>query len=201
MTTKTNLSCTLAAVTLVLSVFACGNNVKPTSAGAGEAAVSTSGKEQSQNQRTVSEQPSTGEPAKEIPEFTFYMLRSGIRFTKQDLAKNGNSVFIFFDPTCSHCQHEARDLGQRYNEVKDANFYFVSMNDPALMNTFLETFAKPLVGKPNVEVLYDRGADFINKFHIPSQYPATYIYGENGQLKTYWNGERKIDEIISAILN
>lgn len=147
-----------------------------------------------------SQQPTAStEPAAAIPDFTFYILKSGIRFTKEDLAKTGNIVFIFFDPTCGHCQHEANDIGKHYDQVKNANFYFVSMNDPALMASFLETWAKPLVGRENVEVLYDRSADFINKFHIPSQYPATYVYGANGELKEYWNGERKISEIITAI--
>lgn len=139
------------------------------------------------------------EPAATIPDFNFFILKSGIRFTKEDLAKSGNIVFIFFDPTCSHCQHEANELGQHYDSIKDANFYFVSMSDPALMASFLDTWAQPLVGKENVELLYDRSADFINKFHIPSQYPATYIYGADGTLKEYWNGERNINEIVAAI--
>lgn len=141
----------------------------------------------------------TAEPAASVPDFTFFILKSGIRFTKEDLAESGNIVFIFFDPTCGHCQHEARDIGQHYDEVKNANFYFVSMNDPSLMASFLDTWATPLVGKGNVEVLYDRNAEFINKFHMPSQYPATYVYGADGKLKEYWNGERRINEIIAAI--
>ncbi len=138
-------------------------------------------------------------PAPTIPDFTFYILRSGIQFTKNDLAKQGNIVFVLFDPTCSHCQHEANHLGTHYDEIKDAHIYFVSMNDPALMSTFLETHAKQLVGKANVELLYDRNADFINKFHIPSQFPAVYIYGNNGQLKEHWDGERDIAEVVAAI--
>lgn len=144
--------------------------------------------------------PVTAEPAKTIPDFTFYILKSGIRFSKEDLERDGNITFILFDPSCSHCQHEARDLGEHYDRIKNSNLYFVSMNDPALMSTFLETFAKPLVDKENITVLYDRNADFINKFHIPSQYPATYVYSADGQLKEHWSGTRNIDEIIEAIL-
>src|SRR5690606_38166020 len=33
-------------------------------------------------------------PAASIPDFTFYILKSGIRFTKENLAKTGNIVFI-----------------------------------------------------------------------------------------------------------
>ena len=143
--------------------------------------------------------PVSTEPAATIPDFTFYILKSGFRFTKADLAETGNVVFILFDPTCGHCQHEARDIGEHYDDVKTANLYFISMNDPALMASFLETWAPTLVDKANVEVLYDRGADFVNKFHIPSQYPATYVYGADGRLKEYWAGERPAAEIVAAI--
>jgi len=184
----------------VLATSSCNNSNSATTAHADnqtttEQAHAATATNQQQPQQPVA----STEPAASIPDFTFYILKSGIRFTKSDLAKSGNLVFIFFDPTCGHCQHEANDIGKHYDRVKNANFYFVSMNDPSLMASFLDTWATPLVGKENVEVLYDRGADFVNKFHIPSQYPATYIYGANGELKEYWNGERNINEIITAI--
>ena len=72
------------------------------------------------------------------------------------------------------------------------------MNDPALMASFLETFAKELVGKPNVEVLYDRNQEFIQKFHVPSQFPANYVYGADNKFQTFWEGDKKIDDIIAA---
>lgn len=194
----------LACVSLLTLTAACDNNAKSAHSNNNEATASNSTQEQagaiSEAEAQHSVQPDVSkEPTSIIPDFTFYILKSGIRFTKSDLAKTGNIVFILFDPTCGHCQHEANDIGKHYNQVKTANFYFVSMNDPALMASFLDTWAKPLVGKENVEVLYDRGADFINKFHIPSQYPATYIYGADGQLKEYWNGERSAAEIVEAI--
>lgn len=201
-TIRVNLISKLAGVFFIALALACNNNATTAhSTGQAEAAA---GSEQAHVTAAANHQhpqqpiASTG-PAASIPDFTFYILKSGIRFTKEDLAKTGNIVFILFDPTCGHCQHEANDIGKHYDRVKNANFYFVSMNDPALMASFLDTWAKPLVGKENVEVLYDRGADFINKFHLPSQYPATYVYGANGGLKEYWNGERDISEIITAI--
>lgn len=107
---------------------------------------------------------------------------------------------MLFDPSCGHCQDEARDLSQHYDRIKDTNVYFVSMNDPALMSTFLTTHAKPLVNKDNITVLYDRNADFINRFHIPTQYPANYIYGSDGLLKQYWVGSKNIEEVVEAFI-
>lgn len=192
---------TLTFILLTATAISCGNNVKSANATAETQPTDVREEQSAAISQTAAPQQAapSSQPASVIPDFTFFILRSGIQFTKADLAKTGNHVFVLFDPTCGHCQHEANHLGEHYNEVKDAHFYFVSMNDPALMSTFLETHAKQLVGKTNVELLYDKNADFINKFHIPSQYPAVYIYGNNGQLKEYWDGERDIKDVVAAI--
>lgn len=137
-------------------------------------------------------------PSQTIPSFKFFKVKSGIAFTNEDLPKGKKTVFILFDPSCGHCKSEANAIGKNYTKLKDINLYFVSMNDPALMSSFLETFAKELVGKANVEVLYDRNQDFVSKFHIPDQFPANYIYTADGQLQTYWTGDKNIGDIITA---
>lgn len=140
------------------------------------------------------------EAAKQIPDFQFYKVKSGISFTKADITADRNSVFILFDPNCSHCQNETGMLAKNYDKLKNVNLYFISMNDPALMASFLETFGKELVDKPNVEVLYDRNQDFIQKFHVPDQFPANYVYGADGSLKSFWEGDKQIDAILAAYL-
>ncbi len=137
------------------------------------------------------------EAASSIPDFKFYKVKSGIGFSKADIPAGKNSVFILFDPSCGHCQHEAGLLAKNYAKIKDVNLYFISMNDPALMASFLETFGKELVDKPNVEVLYDRNQEFIQKFHVPQQFPANYVYGADGQLKNSWDGEKEIGFVLA----
>jgi len=132
-----------------------------------------------------------------IPAFKFYKVKSGIEFTNADIPKRGNSVFIFFDPTCSHCQQEAKNLALFADILQNVNLYFVSMNEPALMANFLETFGKGLAGRSNVEVLYDRNQEFIQRFHLPKHYPANYVYGPDGRLKNSWDGEKNIDFILT----
>ncbi|WP_164108039.1 MULTISPECIES: peroxiredoxin family protein [Sphingobacterium] len=141
-----------------------------------------------------------GEPIAQIPVFTFYKVKSGISFTNTDIPKGKKTVFILFDPGCSHCRTEAAALGKNYNSIKNVNIYFVSMNDPALMASFLETFAKELVGKPNIEVLYDKNQEFIQKFHVPKQFPANYVYTTDNKLQTHWDGDKNINEIIAAYI-
>ncbi|GHE32682.1 peroxiredoxin family protein [Sphingobacterium griseoflavum] len=137
------------------------------------------------------------EAAPSMPDFKFYKVKSGIGFTKADIPAGKNTAFILFDPSCGHCQHEAGLLAKNYAAIKDVNLYFISMNDPALMASFLETFGKELVDKPNVEVLYDRNQEFIQKFHVPQQFPANYVYGADGQLKNSWDGEKEIGFVLA----
>ena len=151
---------------------------------------------QAEQQQKV-EELSQKSPAQILPEFKFYKVKSGISFTNQDIPKGKKSAFILFDPSCGHCQVEARQLGKNYDKLKNVNIYFVSMNDPALMANFLETFGKELVGKSNVEVLYDRNQDFIQKIHVPKQFPANYVYTAEGKLQSHWDGEKKIDYILT----
>lgn len=139
----------------------------------------------------------SSDPAAILPNFTFYQLRSGIRVTQENLAKDKNTVFILFDPGCSHCQHEATELEKNIDRLKDVNIYYISMNDPALVLGFFDTFAPKLSKASNVEVLIDKDQTFIQTIHVPSQFPANYVYGADGKLKAHWEGEKNINEAIS----
>lgn len=185
-----------AAMALLIS---CGggqtNSGQGTQAGANQSAAA-------QTQQTAQQPILMGkEPAGTIPEFTFYVLKSGMSFEKKDIQSARKHAFILFDPSCSHCQHEAADISKNFDKFQDVNFYFISMNDPALMSTFFERFAPKLEGKSNVHMLYDKNIDFVNKFHIPTQYPAAYIYDSKGVLQTYWNGVKNESDLINILTN
>src|SRR5699024_282335 len=140
-------------------------------------------------------------PAKSIPSFTFYHVKSGISFTQDELSEDKNTVFIFFDPGCGFCQEEAAALSDNYDKLQDIDMYFVSLNNPALMAEYLETYGPELEDKENVKMLYDKNQEFIHKIHVTERFPANYVYGKDGQLKTYWKGEKSIHEIIEAYTN
>ncbi|WP_343556167.1 thioredoxin family protein [Sphingobacterium sp.] len=182
-------------------LYSCDNNSKPktdntatTSQEASPENHDHAGHDHSQAAATQS-----SEPAAILPNFTFYQLRSGIRVTQENLAKDKNTVFILFDPGCSHCQHEATELEKNIDRLKDVNIYYISMNDPALVLGFFDTFAPKLSKASNVEVLIDKDQTFIQTIHVPSQFPANYVYGADGKLKAHWEGEKNINEAISQI--
>lgn len=137
-------------------------------------------------------------PVKALPAFTFYQVKSGISLTHKDLSKDKNTVFIFFDPGCGFCQEETKALSENIDKLKNADLYFVSMNSPALIAQFLKQYGPNLDNHKNVHLLYDKNQDFIQKIHLPNHFPANYVYGKDGQLKTYWEGEKKIEDILKA---
>ncbi|UIR57950.1 redoxin domain-containing protein [Sphingobacterium sp. SRCM116780] len=137
------------------------------------------------------------EVSKTLPDFTFYQLKSGIKVSKSDISKDKNNIFVLFDPGCSHCQQEAIALEKNIARLKDVNIYYVSMNDPALILGFFDNFAPKLSKLDNVEILVDKNQEFIQKIHVPNQFPANYVYGADGQLKAHWEGDKNINEAIA----
>ena len=73
-------------------------------------------------QTATEQQPMTeiaqSAPAQTIPNFKFYKVKSGLSFSNADIPKGKKSVFILFDPGCSHCQTEAGIISENYNKLK-----------------------------------------------------------------------------------
>lgn len=181
-------------------LFSCNSNTKTQEVAKTEAHDEHDGHDHSGHDHSAhTEAPAAmqKEATKTLPDFTFYQLRSGIKVSKSDVSKDKNTVFILFDPGCSHCQQEATALEKNRERLKDVNIYYVSMNDPALILGFFDNFAPKLSKMENVEVLVDKGQEFIQKIHVPEQFPANYVYGADGQLKAQWEGDKNINEAIA----
>ncbi|MDH5826169.1 TlpA family protein disulfide reductase [Sphingobacterium sp. SG20118] len=181
-------------------LFSCNSNNKTQQTTATEAHDEHDGHDHSEHDHSAHAAPATTmqkEAAKTLPDFTFYQLKSGIQVTKSDVAKDRNTVFLLFDPGCGHCQQEAAALEKNIDRLKDINIYYVSMNDPALILGFFDNFAPKLSKLSNVEILVDKNQEFIQKIHVPNQFPANYVYGADGQLKAQWEGDKNINEAIA----
>lgn len=146
------------------------------------------------NSQTPSKIPKT------VPEFTFYTIKGNLPVTRTSLAVQGNIVFLFFDPGCSHCRTEVTAIGDNFNKFKNATFYLVSPQGPALVTDFMNTYGKKIQNQENVHVLLDKNYDLGYKFY-PTQYPAVYIYGPDRKLKSYFDGEQSIERIIKEVNN
>lgn len=137
------------------------------------------------------------QPAKTIPEFTFYTT-AGQPFTRKNLPVNQKIVFIYFDTTCGHCQEEITAIGNRFSEFKNAAFYLVSIEDPNQIDRFMSSYGKKLKGKKHVTVLRDYYKQFIVKF-LPDKYPALFVYGPDKRLIRHFGGPQNLNDIISVV--
>lgn len=132
-----------------------------------------------------------------IPEFTFYQLDE-TPFTREDLSKTSNIVFVFFSTTCHHCQDETQAMGERFSDFSQSTLYFISREPKADIVKFMNSYGKALKGKPNVKVLQDPASEFVLKFN-PTQYPSVYIYSPTRQLVKHFSGETPVEEIIAVL--
>lgn len=132
-----------------------------------------------------------------LPEFTFQDM-NGHLFTRNEVNKQKTSIFVFFDVTCEHCQHEIVDIGKRFNEFKNIQFYLVSMDTKMAILNFMTTYGKLLNGKSNVTVLTDFKPEFVQKFR-PEKFPALFIYSKSGKLIKYLSGQKTAKDILNAL--
>jgi peroxiredoxin len=133
-----------------------------------------------------------------VPEFTFFTLKGNKPVTRTNLAIQGNIVFIFFDPGCSHCRTDIKGINDNFNKFSNANFYLISQQDQMLVADFMNTYARDIQNEANVHVLLDKNFEFLAKFK-PLQYPALYVYGPDRKLKAFLDGENPIDKILQAV--
>ena len=91
------------------------------------------------------------------------------------LPKKGNVLLVFFDPGCGHCQQLGQGIAKNLPKFANMQIYFISMNDKAYVDGFVNMFAPALKGKKNISFWKDEKAEFITKIQ-PQSYPATYLY-------------------------
>jgi len=137
------------------------------------------------------------DPGSAMPNTIFYN-KDNTPFSTYSIPKGKQSFIIFFDASCSHCQKVVSEISKRGKELAKTNLYFVSQDDYASIDYFMNGFAKPLVGQKNVKVVQDRDHVFIMAFH-PKQYPAMYLYGADKKLKLYSSSEKDVNKFCKLI--
>lgn len=126
-------------------------------------------------------------PAATVPDFTFFKLDK-TAFTNKNLEQGKLLFFLFFDPTCEHCQRAIQSLNNHYKELKNAAVYLISSNDAETINQFINKYGKVLSNKKNVIQLQDHGGEFLSKFQ-PRKYPAMFLYSREKKLMRYEDNE------------
>jgi peroxiredoxin len=144
---------------------------------------------------TFSSQAQT--PAQTIPDFTFFKLDK-TPFTNKNVVSGRQTLFIFFDVTCDHCQHTIKTLSSRINECKNISIYLISLEDKAAITSFFNQYGKNLPSQENITILQDTKEQFIAKFN-PRKYPSVFLYSSQKRLLLYDDEDQYLEKFFKKI--
>jgi peroxiredoxin len=145
----------------------------------------------------VSPEISAQTPAQTIPAFTLYKLDK-TPFTNKNLTTGKETLFVFFDVTCDHCQHTISTLSKRINECSKISIYLISQEDKTSILKFFDQYGKNLPGQKNVTILQDSKDQFITQFS-PRKYPSVFLYSAQKKLLLYDDEDQYLEKFFKQI--
>lgn len=130
-----------------------------------------------------------------MPSFKILSIDSATCINSDNIPFGSSTVFMYFDPTCEHCEREARAISRNITALKKAKIYLVSNDTSKEVNQFyirnrLDTIMNVFVGK-------DYNFSFYRAF-LPPTVPYMAIYNSKKKLVKLYKGETNIESIINA---
>ena len=131
-----------------------------------------------------------------LPQFTIYKASDSTTFTREDLQKRKQTIFIIFSPDCEHCQHETEALIANIDKFKDVQIVMVDYLPFEDMKKFYVNYK--IENYPNI--IMGRDAKFfLPIFFKVESLPAIYVYDKKGNFKQAFSGSVKMDKIAEAL--
>jgi len=131
-----------------------------------------------------------------IPAFTLYTAPDSSAFTREDLKKNKNTIFIVFSPDCSHCQNEAKMITENIRQFKNTQFVMLTYLPYEEMMAFYKVFR--IYNYPQITMGRDTKFFFPIYFGVKNL-PSIYIYDKNGRFKKSFEGDVKPETLLAEL--
>ncbi|HTE26555.1 TlpA family protein disulfide reductase [Flavitalea sp.] len=129
-----------------------------------------------------------------VPSFSLLAIDSTM-ITKDNLASNKPTILMYFNPGCEHCQHQMEDIIAHKEALKDLQ---IVMATYAPLNELAEFIAKYKVTEfPNIKAGRDTKY-MLQPFFKIGGLPYQALYDTDGKLITTYEGNVKIDTLLSA---
>lgn len=133
-----------------------------------------------------------------LPHFLL-LNEDSVWFNTAQLPKKTPVVFIFFNPDCSHCQHEAEEIAANMDKLKKIQFIWM---------TYAPTFAEIKQFADQYGLAKFKNVHFYKdpNYMMPSFYrldmtPFIAGYNKNGMLVRTWVTSVKTKDLANALLN
>ena len=133
-----------------------------------------------------------------VPDFSLNRMDNGKIFQRKDMVANKQTLFLFLDAECSHCQDALKMYNTHYKELGSVAVYLVSMNKKESVIPFLTMFGNDISKMKNLTVLLDTKYEFVTKFK-PTQYPGMFLYSPSQRLEFYSHENNDIPVFLSKI--
>ncbi len=142
--------------------------------------------------RKAAEKVQAKEKIQTMPNFSFLALDSTV-FSAADLAER-KTILMYFNSTCEHCQYEASQISEQIDKFSKVNLLFVSEQNLAEIRTFSERYN--LDKQENIKFLKAPDNGFYKVFGS-SPIPSIFIYNTDKQLVKNYNGETKVELLMT----
>ncbi len=131
-----------------------------------------------------------------IPTFTVFKAPDSTAFSRDDLEKKKNTIFIIFSPDCEHCQHETEMLTQNLDKFKNTQIVMITYLPYSEMIKFYHIYK--IASYPQITMARDTRFFFPEFFHVRNL-PSIFVYDKEGKFKKSFEGDVKPETILAAL--
>ena len=131
-----------------------------------------------------------------IPQFTISKVPDSSSFTREDLKRKKETVFIIFSPDCEFCQHETKALIANIDKFSKVQIVMATVLPYDQMMQFYKDYK--IADYPIITMGRDVNYFFHTFFNI-KYLPAIFVYDKKGRFKKAFEGSVKIDKILEEL--
>lgn len=129
-----------------------------------------------------------------MPPFTL-LKPDSTELKRDDLPKGRKLLFMYFSPTCEHCQHQTKDMLSEIEKLKDVQILMATYQPFDEMKKFYADYK--IANYKNISMGRDR-AFFFPPFYKMNNLPYLALYDAKGNLITTFDGNRSMEVIVKA---
>lgn len=116
--------------------------------------------------------------AKKMPNFSFYNALNGKVVTANQIRHDNYLTFVYFDPSCDHCEAIAADIGKQISKFKNTKMVWVSISDPEPIAAFKAKYF-PKATSSTMLFLSDKDTKIFSYFNNLVDTPTFIIFDKN----------------------